>query len=258
MQNYGILRRPTKLVELENVLTNRDFGLVFDTKLTFVPHLDAVVSKSAQMLALYQGIVRTLEIQRLCVLCITHMYDLVYSGYLVTLLPMSHWTNWTHTDHALEICSLQACVWWCSPGRSIPCLSISWCNICIDVIFLLVFLFLRSLIVSLDAPDILSYFSFNIPMRYTRTMRLLFADYHRTLYCCNCPHNRILNLVNRYHCLVDYFVKSDYSFRIVCNAALSCMVAVPAYNLLSFEYNTKYAKCLIYPQISLSFFVHLY
>lgn len=40
-----------KGVDLKNVYIIRDLGVVFDTKLIFVPHADTVISKPAQMLA---------------------------------------------------------------------------------------------------------------------------------------------------------------------------------------------------------------
>ena len=202
----------------------RDLGVILDSKLTFLPHIDATVAKANRMLGL---IMRSMQLPRthnrlnhkpLITVFNAHVRSLVEYGCIV-------WAGAAHTHlKRLERLQHKFLIWLARRSDKpstrtdyislmshfhVPSIKSRFAHY--DLMFMYNLFHER-----FDVPDLLRAFSLNAPTRITRTSSLWAVPFARVDTVLRGLFRRAPQLCNMFLCAcptVDFFTSSQFSFK---------------------------------------------
>jgi hypothetical protein len=176
----------------------RDLGVLFDAKLSFVPHINCIAAKASGLLGLVNRTLKEFSVEA---------HKLLYCSIVRSVLEYASvvWSPtylvYIHNIERIQNTFLRTCAWKLGYGGDDYTYGIIRDMLALDSLETkrsrndLIFLF-RLFNGFVDSPELLKLFYLNYPIRKLRTSPLLVTQSHRTNYGLFSPVARITREVN--------------------------------------------------------------
>jgi Reverse transcriptase (RNA-dependent DNA polymerase)/Endonuclease-reverse transcriptase len=199
---------------LQKVESIEDLGVMLDTKLSFVPHINATIAKALRMLGFIKRIGKEFK-DPYTLITLFNSYvrsKLEYACIIWDPCFKIHSDRIENVQRRFLRFALRNLGW--NHNLSLP----SYCSRCrlvsLDLLYVrrrtACILFVCNVLVKrLDCPSILSALFFRFYRHNIRTREMLREDCHRTIYGSNEPVNRCIKYFNSFSCLFEFDISIE-------------------------------------------------